>query len=391
MADNAAADYSDLLLVAEELSKECYEQSDIIEKARRLPADMSAKLAKAQLYKLGVPKSLGGLEVPPAIASQIFETLARGDASCGWVTFIAATSGTSLVAIPEAAAAEVFSDPETLITGVFAPTGKAEKVDGGFRVTGRWQWGSGSQNADWIMGGCMLKENGEPMLGKNGQPRNHMMIMPKDEVEFLDTWHVSGLKGSGSLDYQVTDIFVPEERAVGYLQAGSARSNPLYAFPNFTLLALGIAAVCLGIARASIDELVELAQKKRRVSSSKTVAEHQVSQMTLAQAEADLRSARLFYYDALDDAWQNAVAGDKVTIEQRRNLRLATTNAVIKSVSVVGEMYSLGAGSAVYENSRLQRHFRDINVAKSHIMVAPSTLETIGRLFFGIETNTATL
>ena len=236
----------------------------------------------------------------------------------------------------------------------------------------------------------MLKENGELMLDDKGAPRNHMMMMKKDEIEFEDTWHVAGLRGSGSLDYKAKDVFVPEERAVGFLRSDFAPS-PLYAFPNFTFLALGIGAVCMGIARGAIDELVLLAESKKRVSSKKTVAEQQISQMILAQAEADLRSARLFYYDALEDAWNSALAGDKVTIEQRRDIRLATTNAVNKSVGVVDEMYALGGGSAVYEKSRLQRHFRDINVAKSHIMVAPSTLETIGRLFFGVPTNTATL
>ncbi len=388
---NNNPDYDSLLQAAEEISRECYEHADEIENARRLPQHISKKLASAELYKLGVPRHVGGLEVPPGITSQIFETLARGDASCAWVTFISATSGTALASVPDEVAAEIFSKPETLLTGVFAPTGKAEKVEGGFQVNGKWQWGSGSQNADWVLGGCLLTENGEPMLDSSGNPRQTMMIMPADSVEFLDTWHVSGLRGTGSLDYQVTNLFVPEGRAIGFLDSGSASKNPIYAFPSFTFLALGIGAVCMGVARAAIDELVSLAVKKRRISASKTVAEQQISQMKLAQAEADLRSARLFYYDTLDAAWESAKAGNKVSLEQRRDLRLATTNAVIRSAAVVDEMYNMGAGSAVYESSRLQRYFRDVHVATSHIMVAPSTLETIGRLFFGLKSNSATL
>ncbi|MEH6558065.1 MAG: acyl-CoA dehydrogenase family protein [Oceanicoccus sp.] len=381
-------DSDSLLKTAEELSKEFYERSDEIEKTRRIPADISKKIGAAGFYRLGIPRHIGGLEAPPALSSRIFETLARGDASCAWVAFIGATTGTSLASIPEETATEIFSAPEVLMTGVFAPTGVAEKVDGGFRVTGNWQWGSGSQNADWLMGGCMLKENGEAMLDGHGRPRSHPMIMPKKDVEFVDTWHVSGLRGTGSLDYRVKDLFIPQDRVVAYLQQDKP-PGPLYAFPYFTFLALGIGAVCLGIARAAIDELIELAKSKKRSSSSKTVAEQQISQMKLAQAEADLRSARLFYYDALDEAWQRAVEGEEVSLEMRRNLRLATTNAVIKSAEVVDVMYSLGGGSAVYQKSRLQRHFRDVHVATSHIMVAPSTLETVGRLLFGLETNTA--
>lgn len=380
-----------LLRSAEELSKKLQGYSDEIEKSRRVPTDVSNILAAAGLYRLGAPKQLGGLESPPDISSRIIETLATGDASCAWITFIATTSCTALAAIPESAAAEIFSTPETLITGVFAPTGVAEQVDGGFRVSGRWQWGSGSQNAKWIMGGCMLKKDGKLVLDDSGNPRHHMMIMPASEVEFIDTWHVSGLRGSGSLDYQVSDVFVPEERAVGYLEEGRIPRRPLYTFPNFTFLALGIGAVCMGIARAAIDEFVKLASDKRKASSRKTIADQQSAQLKLAQAEADLRSARLFYYDALDQAWQSAQSSSDVSLEQRRNLRLAINNAVTKSVAVVDEMYSLGGGAAVYENSRLQRHFRDIHVAKSHIMVSPTILETTGRLFLGVDANVSML
>lgn len=385
------SEHAALLETAEALRESFRARSADIEQARRIPPDVSATMAAAGLYRLGAPRHLGGLEVPPQVSSRIFETLAQGDASCAWVSFIATTSCTSLAALTQSAAATIFADPQTLITGVFAPTGTAVQVDGGFRVSGRWQWGSGSQNAAWVMGGCMLQQDGEPLRDQRGAPRSHMMIMPKDAVTFHDTWHVAGLRGSGSLDYEVEDLFVPEERAVGYLKPDGPARGPLYAFPSFTFLALGIAAVCLGIARAATDDLIALATTKRRVSSRKTIAEQPLAQMALARAEAELRSARLFYYDALDDAWQTALSGGKVSIEQRRDLRLATSNAVAKSVSVVSEMYDLGGGSAVYENSRLQRHFRDINVAKSHIMVAPSTFETIGRLLFGLDSNVATL
>jgi indole-3-acetate monooxygenase len=380
-----------LLELAADLSKQFYDRSDEIEKARQLPPDISEQIAKAGFYRMGAPLAVGGLESPPALSSQVIETLARGEASCAWVTFIGMTSNTTLSAIPEATAREIYSDPDTLITGVFAPTGRAEKVEGGFQVSGRWQWGSGSQNATWVLGGCMCSENGEPMLDHRGMPRQHMVLMPQSDVEFLDTWHVSGLCGTGSLDYQVKDLFVPDERVVGYLREDRIPVSPLYAFPNFTFLALGIGAVCLGLARAAIDELVKLAASKKRVGARKTVAEQQTSQIKLAQAEADLQSARLFYYDALQKAWESAVKDRKVNVDLRANLRLAITNAVIKSVGVVDVMYDLGGGSSVYYTSPLQRYFRDINVAKSHIMVSQQTLETVGALSFGLEPNVSAL
>ncbi len=381
----------DILTQAARLSREHYELADDIEQARRIPAEVSQQMAEAGIYRLGVPAAIGGLEAPPAVSSQVFETLARGDASCAWVAFIGATSGTALASIPGAAAAEIFSRPETLVTGVFAPTGRAEKVDGGFRVSGRWQWGSGSQNADWVLAGCMLMENGEAMLDDAGRPRSHMMILPAGEVEFLDTWHVSGLCGTGSLDYQVDDVFVPETRAVGYLPSDAANPTPLYAFPNFTFLALGIGAVCMGIARAAIDELVKLGVEKKRRGARKTIAHKSSAQASLAEAEAALRSARLFYYDAVEKAWASATSSGAVSVELRRDLRMATTHAVQVAASVVDEMYKLGGGSSVYKTSRLQRYFRDIHVATQHIMVAPQTFETVGSLLFGLETDVSML
>lgn len=380
-----------LLDAAHELSREFYERADEIESARRLPPDVSEKLAQAGFYRMGAPRCVGGLETPPPVSSEVIEILARGDASCAWVTFIGVTSYTTLSALPAAVGKKVLSDPATLLTGVFAPTATAEKVDGGFRVSGRWQWGSGSQNAKWILGGAMLTENGEPMLDRNGQPRSTMVLMPSSQVEYLDTWHVSGLCGSGSLDYQVEDLLVPEEHVVGYSRTDRVPVTPLFAFPNFTFLALGIGAVSMGIARAAIDELIELARSKKRVGAKQTISEQQIAQVKLAQAEADLRSARAFYYESLEAAWQCAMNGQKVNIEQRRDLRLATTNAVLKSVGVVEEMYNLGGGSAVYRTSRLQRYFRDINVAKTHIMVSQQTLEIAGSLFFGLEPNVSRL
>ncbi|MEM1229811.1 MAG: acyl-CoA dehydrogenase family protein [Pseudomonadota bacterium] len=380
-----------LLEQAQTLSDAFLAQSAAIEDARRIPPAVSAQMARAGFYRLGIPRSIGGLEAAPAVSSAIFETLARGDAACAWVAFIGTTSGTALSGLSAVAAKEIFPHPDTLITGVFAPTARADRVPGGFRVSGRWQWGSGSQNADWILGGCLLYEHDEPMLDRHGRPRSHMLAMPADAVETLDNWHVSGLCGTGSVDYEVRDLFVPEHRAVGFAPGEHPPLGPLFKFPNFTFLALGIGAVCLGIARAAIDDLMALASSKKRVGSKTTIAHKASAQATLANAEASLRGARLLYYETLGQAWSAAVQGERVTIAQRRDVRLATTHAVQACLAVVDDMYHLGGGSSVYRDSPLQRHFRNIHVASQHIMVAPSTLETIGADLFGVDVNTSML
>lgn len=379
-----------LIEEAERLSAAFAARGDEIETARRVPADVSAEMAKAGFYRMFIPETVGGLETTPLIGCQVFETLARGEASCAWVSFIGATSGSTLALIPEATASEVFATPETMIAGVFAPNGRAEKTDGGFIVNGRWQWGSGTENAQWVLGGSMLMENGEPMLDAHGNPRSHMMMFNASDVEFLDTWHVAGLRGTGSTDFQVTDVFVPDERAVAYLNPRNP-DRPLYQFPNFTFLALGIAAVTLGIARAAIDDLVTLAQSKKRVGNSKTMAEKSHTQMEVARAEASLRSARAFYYDAIGAAWSVAERGERMPMELRRDLRLATNNAVEASVKTVDAMYTLAGGTSVYNSSRLQRHFRDVHVATQHIMIGPDILETVGKLYLGVKANASRL
>ncbi len=381
---------SELLATAQSLAESFGPRAAEIECARRIPADISRQMAAAGFYRMFVPQRFGGLEVSPLEGVQVFETLARREASCAWVAFIGATSGSVLARLPDDFAKSIFPHPETLITGVFAPTGTAELREGGFLVNGRWQWGSGSQNADWILGGCAITQDGTPLRTGSGAPRSHMLAFTPDQVHFADTWHVSGLRGTGSLDYDVRDAYVPEARAVGYLVTKNP-DRPLYQFPQFAFLALGIAAVALGAARGAIDDLQAIASTKVRAGGSTRLAERPYAQMEVAKAEATLRSARAFYYETLEAAWQKALRGEPIPVTERRDLRLATTHAMQAAVQTVDAMYTLAGGSSVYESSDLQRRFRDVHVATQHIMVSPGTLETVGRLLLGVETNTATL
>ena len=374
---------TELLATAARLSDAFSDRAVEFDQARRLSQDASDAMAQAGFYRLFVPEHLGGLEASPLISAKIFERLAQGNAACGWVAFIAATSGSTLGSIPQDTARTIFSHPNTMVAGVFAPSGKATVEAGEVTVEGRWQWGSGTQNADWILGGCLVDVGAD-------KPSQHMILMPAEQVEFLDTWHVSGLQGTGSTDYEVKNLTLPDSHIVGYDGNLPPRTS-LYQFPQFTLLAIGIGAVALGIARAAIDELVRLAQSKRRINSTATLADRAHSHLEVARAEAALRSARAFYYESIEAAWLVAQAGEKVSIDQRRDIRLATTHAVEASIKTVDAMYTLGGGSAVYADSALQRHFRDVHMTSQHIMVAPSTLETVGRLYLGVEAQTATL
>jgi indole-3-acetate monooxygenase len=384
-----ASDGSAVQTSALEIAATLRARAEEIEEARRLPEDVSKQFAAAGFYRMCVPEAYGGLELPPAETMKTIEILARADGACAWCVFIGATTGTILAMLPNEAAQAIFSHPETMLAGVVAPRGRATVVEGGFRVEGQWQWGSGTQNADWVLGGCQIIRDGEQERLPNGAARARMMLVPASEVEFLDTWYVSGLSGSGSTDFAMHNVFVPDDHAVGLMVDGPL-PRPLYQFPQFGFLGMGIAAVALGLARAAIDELVELAGGKTPSGASRPLAKRPGAQSEVALAEASLRSARAFYYEAIDAAWQEALSG-KLTIERRRDIRLATTHATRAAADAVDRMYHLGGGTSVYRRSPLQRIFRDVHVATQHMMVGPATLELTGRLLLGLETDVAQL
>ena len=305
---------------------------------------------------------------------------------------IGATSGLLSAYLPDATAREIYAQAPHVITGgVFAPYGKATVVAGGYRVTGRWPFASGCEHCTWLMGGSVVLDHGTPRLLPNGQADSRLMLFPATDAEIIDTWTVSGLRGTGSHDVAVSELFVPDGRSASLITDRSCQPGPLYTFPVFGLLALGIAGVALGIARSAIDELVQLAGAKTPTGSRKRLGERAVIQMHVAEAEALLRSARAFLFDAIGDAWHAAQSAGAISVTQRAVLRLAATHATTSAGKVVDLMYNAGGGTSVYATSPLQRQFRDIHVVTQHMMVAPATYELTGRLFLGIDTDTTML
>lgn len=376
----------DTVAVAHSLAPLLRERADEIEAARRLPSDLAERLAAEGLFRMLVPASYGGLELHPAKMLATVEALAEADGSTAWCTFIHATSGTLLAYLPEEDARGIFARPETILAGVFAPMGEAVAEADGYRVNGRWQWGSGTQNADWIMGGCRVIRDGAVDTSRSGAPLPRLLLAPRADITFFDTWNVSGLCGTGSTDFAMENVFIPTGHAAA-LSVDRSLERPLYQFPNFALLALGIAGVTMGLARAAIEELVDMAGAKTPQGSAKSLANRPHAQSEVAQAEAGLRSARAFLFEAVDAAWAAASAGGRLPVEQKRDVRLATTWATRASAEAVDRMYHLGGGTSVHRASRLQRIFRDVHVATQHMMVSPSTYELTGRLLLGLETD----
>ena len=374
----------DLDHMADELAALAGRLAPEAEKLRRLPDELIDRLRASGLLRAGAPATTGAAEAPPALTLRLAETVARGDASAGWCVSIAATSSLLGGWLEPEGLAEVFGNPDNVAAGVWAPRGAARRVDGGYRVSGRWAFCSGVTHSDYLFGGCVVEGDGDGA----GTPR--VLALAVSELEIADTWHTSGLRATGSHDAIADDVFVPEHRSLWLLEPPTSGAA-LYRFPLFAFFALSIAAAALGNARGALEDLQTLAASKIGFGSSRTLAQRPATWSVVAENEASLRAARAFYYNAVEDAWGAAQSDAPLSIELRTALRLAATHATRTAADVVRAMYDLGGGSAIYDDSPLQRRFRDAHAATAHFQVNAATWELCGRLLLGQPTDTTTL
>lgn len=350
------------------------------EAARRLPQPVVDALSAAGLMRMCVPAVYGGPEASAVEFAAAIEEVARIDGAAGWCVMIASTTSSMSLFLDPSVAQELFGDPTVVAAGVYAPNGTAVEVEGGWSVTGRWQWGSGSQHSRWIAGGTRTPDGGF-----------HLMFFDAADVIFHDTWHTLGMRATGSLDFSVDGAFVPAGRTVLAGVARPTTAGALAAFPNYSLLAAGVAAVALGVAQHALDEITELAQGKRPLFSSRTLSQSGFVQAELAQAVGALRAARALLHTELGDAWRTAEAGGKVDVAVRARIRMACVHAAQTAATVTDTAHTLAGGTSVYDSSPLQRCLRDVHVATQHLMVSPRLYETLGRLEFGIDADTSAL
>lgn len=362
-----------------------------MESERRMPDELARDMARARLFSQLVPAELGGLELHP---QDFFDTLAataRADGATGWVTMIGATTGMLSASLSPHWAQQIYgSKGHTVSTGVTAPIGRAVPVEGGLLVNGRWPFGSGSEVSDWISGGCFIYENEsatDPRIGEHGAPEQLLVFFPKDEVQIHDTWDTSGLRGTGSHDIEVQQAFVPEGRWV-VLGRRPRVDTPLYRFPTFGLLALGVSAVGIGIAERAIEEFIELAGGKVPTGSNRSLANRALAQSDLAKAHANVQAARALTTKAINGAWEAALAQGKLSMDHKAALRLAASNNAWRAAEAVDWLYHAAGGTAIYAKSPLQRCFRDVHVVTQHIMVAQPTYEVIGKVQLGMHPKT---
>lgn len=352
---------------------------DQAEADRRLPAEVARAMAEQGLYRVCAPRSYLGGEASPSTQIRVIETISQADGAAGWNLMIGIEAfGLLALGFPEGA--ELFRDPLAIVSASTASLGRADLVEGGVRLSGDWQFVSGVHGCSFFAGLALLHEDGAPKLG--APP--HFVIVDADEIEIVDAWHVGGMRGSGSHDVRVRDVFVPEDRLVA-LQAGTSNETALAKVPHGARLAYNKVGVCLGIARGAIDDVRALAQDKLPRFSGVKLRERPGAQRAVAQAEARLRGARAFVFERVEALWADAHAGRTPGAEDRALLQLACIDCAAACVEAVDLVADVAGTTANRLDFPLERRARDVRVVRQHVTVASYHLEDVGRVLLGLE------
>ena len=387
MAD--AANGAELLATARGLRAHILSQRDAIEASRRLPDDLARELARAGFFRIFLPAAYGGLDLTPMEGIAVFEELAQADASVAWCVWNGNTHWTAAQLSPEAAHA-IHDDRDVVSANSTRPSGQAHVVENGYRVTGRWSLVSGCELASWMVLWAVVHEGGKPRMMASGGPEIRFMLLPASECEIIDTWTVGGLRGTGSHDVAVHDVFVPAAFGSGFFDP-HVLPEPRYRIPAFSRVIPGLGAMALGIARIAIETLKEIAGAKTPARTTQMLRDTPDAQARVSEAESLVCAARLFLFDSLDRLWTTLLETGEVTMEARAQARLAASHAVASAVRAVDLMYVAGGASSLYASCPLERAFRDVHAMTQHIGVHPRVMQSTGRVLFGLDSDTALL
>jgi alkylation response protein AidB-like acyl-CoA dehydrogenase len=358
------------------------------EAERRLPGELFSRLVEAGLFSIYTPKEFGGLELSMPEALRVVEEVARHDGSTGWTVALGFANGAFTPALSRASAARVLGTGSALIAGAPAFGVRASRVDGGYRLTGRWRFNSGAPNANWIATAAAIFDGDAPRPGKGGQPEMVLVFMPPSDVQIIDTWYVTGLRATGTQDLYVEGAFVADELTGEFaMPAGprAVRESPYAKVPFFSLLGLAQSPpVCLGLARRAVEEFTALALQKESMFGPK-LKEQAQAQAGLARAEALVQSARCYWYERVEAFWAAAAGRHGPQISDRVSVRTASLNVAENCVAAVDLLYRLAGTSAIFQSSPLERCWRDVHTAAQHVQMQPGRWETAGKAMLGLD------
>jgi len=361
------------------------EAADQAERERRLPERVAVAMAEAGLYRVAVPQAYGGLECEPRTQIETIEAISEADGAAGWNLMIGIENlGFLGPALSPELAEQVFADPRLVVAGALNPLGRATPVEGGYRVTGRWPFASGCHNAHWFWGQCVVQAGGAPAHAPGGGPLLREALIPRGEFEIEDTWHVAGLRGSGSHDVVARDLFVPDERITAAMAAPRKLESPLFRMPPLNRLAYNKVGVATGIARGALAAFAELASEVKRRGSSQALRDKPAVQRAVAEAEIGLRGTRAFVFEAVEAIWQAACGERETSARERALVHLACSGAVRAAVEAVALVHEAAGTRANFEGHPLERRLRDVRVVPQHITVSSQWLESSGGVLLGL-------
>lgn len=356
-------------------------RAEEIEEARRLPDDIVGLLRSTGVFGMAYPASWGGPVLTPVQQTEVIEALATGDASAAWCAMVGMDSGLFAGFMAEEAARELFPDLDMITAGAIPPKGRADRVPGGYRVTGQWQFGSGITHCDRVIAGVLVYRDGEPEpnpLPVGGRAHWRIIVARPDQFEISDTWYTTGLAGSGSRDYQAKDLFVPEEHTFSF-------ANPVVPSPAATpdSILRTMPGVPLGVARAALDYVRDMASKRVDRPTRQPWPQNYRVQMAIAQCEADLLVARHAVYGTLHRQWELLQSGAEIGPDEQVAVALARVNAFRAARTIVSTLFDLVTTAAIYKPSPLDRWLRDLNAMCQHATVQDQILQSAGAILLG--------
>jgi indole-3-acetate monooxygenase len=362
---------------------------DRIDADRELPSDVLTAMHGAELWRMALPKSLGGGEVPPPTLACVTEIIAKADASAGWVLGQGTGCAMSAAFMDTEPAALVFGPSDSVLAWGAGTAGKAVVCEGGYKVTGSWQFASGGKHATWLGGHSMVFEaDGSPRVNERGRQADRTALFPRDVADIHDDWHVMGLKGTRSEGYTVTDLFVPDALTLDRDDPSECRNAaPLYVFPTTLVYASCFSGVALGIGRGALDDLIALATTKTQRSARSSMRESPVFHTELAELEARWGAARAYQQTVLIEVTDEVTATGDLSVANRARIRLAATHAINEATSVVQRVYRMAGSSAIFENAPFERRFRDMHAVSQQMQARQSHYETVGRQIMGLDSS----
>ena len=377
----ARQDIDYYLEAARELAPRVGAASDKIDSEREIPSDLAAEMADKGFFRLLLPRSLGGAELNFLDFLRIVEIFAEADSSTAWCITQNNVITTYSVRMPEETAREIWSNGRAVLTnGPPASRPRADAVDGGYRLSGRWNFSSGVRHATWVAAIASITRSDDGA----GPEEARILLIPIEEVRLIDVWQVKGLRGTGSFGFEVDDQFVPSARTYA-LSDPSREGGTLYAIPTVLLFGAGFATAALGAARAALDSAIELAGSRDPASAGVLLRDMSTTQRQIGQAEAVWRSAKAFVRESISALWESATERHSLTIDERVQMRLAATHAIRSSADVVDVAYNLLGSTAIFDSHPIQRRFQDVHVMTQQGQGRMSHFDDVGKYYLGIE------